>query len=94
MTLGEFFEIGRSSNMFFYVLVSLGFVTGLLLLISPKGFDLFNNALNQEYGITQRLFPGIEDKRFEQLENFGRRNSTLIGVIFCVTSFVLLLIFR
>jgi len=39
-----------SANMLFYIMVSTGFVIGIILMVAPEAFETLNKALNQEYG--------------------------------------------
>ena len=53
----EFLEIVK---FLLYILVSFGFFTGIVLMVSPEAFDALNRALSKEYGIKTRLVPKIE----------------------------------
>ena len=89
------FNITASSfNMIFYIMVSLGFVVGIILMVAPKAFDSLNEALQKEYGIKKRFIPKIEDTKIEAVDDFCKKNTVIMGMIISIISFILLLIFK
>jgi hypothetical protein len=83
-----------SFNLMFYLLVSVGFVVGLILMVAPQAYDAFNIALQKEYGIKKRFIPKIEDAKNEALDAACKENRVIAGMLLCIVSFVLLLIFK
>jgi len=83
-----------SLNMIFYIMVSIGFVIGIILMVAPEAFETFNRALNQEYGFKFRFFKKIEDKKYGDIDRFASKYSVIIGMIISVITFMLLIIYK
>ena len=89
------YNITASSwNMIFYILVSLGFVVGIILMVAPKAYESLNEALQKEYGIKTRFIPKLEDTKIETVDNICKKNTVIAGMIISIVSFMLLLIFK
>jgi len=84
----------KSANVIFYIMISLGFTIGIILMVAPEAFEKFNRALNQEYGFKFRFFTKIEDTKIENFDRFATKNSVIIGMVLSVITFVLLIIFK
>ncbi|MCK5179984.1 MAG: hypothetical protein KAR32_10680 [Candidatus Omnitrophica bacterium] len=83
-----------SFNMIFYILVSFGFVVGIILMVAPTAYESLNDALQKEYGIKKRFIPKIEDTKIEAIDSICKKNTVITGMIISVVSFMLLLIFK
>ena len=83
-----------SISMFFYIMVSIGFVIGIILMVAPEAYELLSKALNREYGLKHRFFRKIENDKFENLDRFATRHSVVIGMILSITTFILLIIYK
>ena len=83
-----------SADMIFYMMVSIGFVIGIILMVAPEAFVTFNRALNREYGFKFRFFRKLEDDKNESLDRFATRHSVIIGMIISVITFALLIIYK
>jgi len=89
------YNITASSwNMIFYILVSVGFVIGIILMVAPKSYETLNEALQKEYGIKTRFIPKLEDSKIEVVDDVCKKNSVITGMIISIVSFALLLIFK
>lgn len=76
-------------------LVSFGFFSGIVLMVSPEAFDALNKALSREYGIKTRFIPKLELATIHVLDKIitkKRSHGIIVGLIITVTSFILLLI--
>lgn len=80
--------------MFFYIMVSIGFVIGLILMVAPEAFVTFNKALNQEYGFKFRFLKKIEDDKIDHIDRFATKHSVIMGMIISVITFALLIIYK
>ena len=87
-------SLDTSFHMLFYIMVSLGFATGIIIVVAPDAFEILNKALNKEYGLRFRFFKKIEDTKLGDLERLVARNSVLIGIILSVITFALLIIYK
>lgn len=83
-----------SWNMIFYILVSIGFTIGIILMVAPKAFDTFNEALQREYGIKKRFIPKVEDTKVGDIDGLCRKNTVITGMLISILCFMLLLIFK
>ncbi|MBN1870445.1 MAG: hypothetical protein JW847_07730 [Candidatus Omnitrophica bacterium] len=93
--MGILYSITASSwNMIFCILISFGFVIGIILMVAPGAYEAFNQALQKEYGIKKRFIPKIEDGKIEAVENLCKKNTVITGMIISILSFMLLLIFK
>jgi len=93
----EALELYGVVELIFYILVSFGFSIGLILMVSPEAFDIFNKALSKEYGIKTRLVPRVELKVIHILDKIitkNRARGMALGFIIASLSFVLLLVYR
>ena len=59
---GEYFKI------IFYILVSMAFVTGVILMVSPNTFEALNKVLRKEFGLRKKFFPKLEDEKIEVID--------------------------
>lgn len=90
-------ELYGAVELIFYILVSLGFFVGIVLMVSPEAFDELNKALSKEYGIKTRLLPRIELKAIHVLDKVitkNRMHGMVVGFIISVVAFVLILTYR
>ena len=83
-----------SAGMFFDIMITLSFLIGIILIVSPEAFDFLNRALQKEYGLKTRLFPRLEDTSIDLVDKTIIKNRTICGLILSIVSFILLLIFR
>jgi hypothetical protein len=90
----DFSWLDTSAGMVFYIMVSIGFVIGIILMVAPEAFEKFNNVLKQEYGFKFRFFKKIEDTQIEHIDRFATKNSVIIGMILSVITFILLIIYK
>lgn len=88
------FWFSASANMLFYIMVSIGFVIGIILMVAPEAFETLNKALNQEYGFKFRFFAKIENTSINDFDRFATRNSVIIGMVLSVVTFALLIIYK
>lgn len=76
-------------------LVSFGFFSGIVLMVSPEAFDALNKALSREYGIKTRFIPKLELATIHVLDKIitkKRSHGIIAGFVITVVSFILLLI--
>ena len=83
-----------SFNMIFYILVSFGFLVGIILMVAPNAYESLNEALQKEYGIKKRFIPKIEDTKFEVVDGIFKKNTVIAGMILSIVSFTILLIYK
>lgn len=83
-----------SINMIFYILVSFGFVIGVILMVAPGAYDTFNQALQKEYGLKMRFIPKVEDTKINTIDEICKKNAGIAGMIISFLSFVLLLTYK
>ncbi len=83
-----------SIDMVFYILVSFAFFSGILLMVSPEAFRLFDKSLRQEYGVKKRIIPYVENKTVYAFDEFLIKHGVISGMFLSISAFVLLLIFR
>ncbi|HOD12940.1 MAG TPA: hypothetical protein PLO93_03560 [Candidatus Omnitrophota bacterium] len=78
-------------------LVSFGFFSGIVLMVSPEAFDALNKALSREYGIKTRFIPKLELATIHILDRIitkKRSHGIIAGFVISVVSFILLLIHK
>ena len=80
--------------MIFYLLVSFGFVIGIVLMVSPEAFNSFSEALKKEYGVKKRIIPKIENTMTSIMDDLCKKHAVIIGMFISVASFALLIICR
>lgn len=90
----DIWGIGLSANMFFYIMVSFGFVIGIMLMVSPESFESFHRSLQREYGLKVRLVPRIENTTIELIDKAIIKNRVMSGLVISVTAFILLLLYK
>jgi len=83
-----------SMQMIVYLMLSLAFFVGIMLVVSQEAFHHFNDALRKEYGIRQRFFRKLEDNEFHFVDWLILRYRLLAGILISVSAFVLLLIYK
>ncbi len=83
-----------SANMVFYIMVSFGFVVGIILMVSPEAFESLNKALQKEYGFKTQLLPKLESTVFNVIDKTVLKNQMVAGIMISVTAFALLMIYR
>ncbi|OGX08859.1 MAG: hypothetical protein A2Z88_09970 [Omnitrophica WOR_2 bacterium GWA2_47_8] len=77
-----------------YIMISLAFFVGILLLVSQEAFNVFNDDLKKEYGVKKRLFPRIEDKWFDFVDFIILKHRFWAAILITVTAFILLLVYK
>ena len=90
----QVYGLDISVSMIYHLLVSMGFVIGIILMVAPEAFDKINEALNKEYGLKYRIIPSIEDAKSEHIDKLARKYSVIVGMVISVVAFVLILIFK
>ena len=85
-------ELGGSVKMMVYLLLSLSFFIGILLMISQESFSALHKVLQEEYGIKKKLVPMMEDVYIDVVDKFLVRNRLWAGLFIAIASFTLLLI--
>ena len=90
----ESLGITLSINMFFYIMVSFGFVIGIVLMVSPEAFESLNWAMQKEYGLKIRLVPKIENTTMDFIDKTIVRNRVTAGLVITVMAFVLLIVYK
>ena len=88
------FSLETSFHMIFYIIISLGFAVGIIIVVAPDAFEILNKALNKEYGLRFRFFKKIEDSKLGSLERLVAKHSVIIGTILSVITFALLIIYK
>ena len=86
--------LNESVNLVFYLLVSIGFVVGIILMVAPKAFESLNKALQKEYGLKKRILPQLEDTSIEVVDKMVKKNTVIYGMVISTISFILLLIYK
>lgn len=81
----------HSTNMFFYIMVSMGFFFGIILMIAPEAYHQINNALQKEYGLKVRLLPKLEDRNVDFVDRIMIKYRKATGLMISISAFVLLL---
>ncbi len=87
-------EIVGAAKLFIFIMLAFAFFVGVLLLVSDQAFNMFNKDLQREYGIKKRLFPKIEDSRFEFIDFLLLKYRFISGLLIAVIAFILLLIYK
>lgn len=86
--------LNESVNLVFYLLVSIGFVVGIILMVAPKAFESLNKSLQKEYGLKKRILPQLEDASIEVVDKMVKKNTVIYGMVISTISFILLLIYK
>ncbi len=86
--------MGMSIQMFFNIMVSIGFFVGIVLMVSHTAFKALDDLLKKEYGFKIKLIPKVEDKSVDVIDKFIVKNRIIAGLIISVVSFILLVIFK
>ena len=92
--MASLFGLNEPLNLIFYMLVSIGFVVGIILMVAPKAFTSLHKALQKEYGITKRILPQLENASIEVVDKTVKKNTVVYGMVISIVSFILLLIFK
>ena len=92
--MGDILGISVSANMFFYIMVSIGFFVGIILMVAPEAFDSLHKSLQREYGLKIRLVPKIENTSVDVIDRAIIKNRVMSGLIISVAAFVLLLLYK
>ena len=85
---------GGTMNVVIFLLLSLSFFIGILLIISRESFISLNKALQQEYGIKRRLAPVVEDAYIDVVDSFLTKHRVWAGLLIAISAFVLLLLYK
>ena len=84
----------ESAEMFVYLMLSLSFFVGIMLIVSYEAFRHFDAALKKEYGWRRRLFPKIEDTSNTLVDVIITKYPLTSGIIIAVSAFILLLLYK
>lgn len=90
--MNDYLNLGLSASMIFHIMVSFGFVIGIILMVSPEAFDSLNSALQKEYGLKTRLVPKLEDTTVDVVDRAARKFSVISGMMISLAAFFLLLV--
>ena len=90
----ELFGLDISAKVLVDLFLSFSFFVGIVLMVSREAFGAFHQALQKEYGLKRRLAPKIEDKRFDLVDKILMKYRVFAGMLICVTTFFLLLLYR
>jgi len=91
----DIFGTTISVNVISFVIISICFMIGLMLMIiSPQSLQKTNEVLTKEHGITKRIIPAFENIKTEVIDKIVLKHLGVCGLIIAVTSFLLLLIMR
>jgi hypothetical protein len=87
-------ELGliESAKMFSYLMLSLAFYVGLMLIISQDAIKQFNHDLQKEMGLKKRVVPKLEDTNFHFVDWLLLKYPTVAGLIISILAFQLLLL--
>ena len=77
-----------------YLMIAAAFFVGIMLLVSAEAFELFDKELRKEYGMKKRLFPQIEDRKYEFVDYILLKCRFISGLIITIISFIFLLIYK
>jgi len=88
------FSLETSFHMIFYIMISIGFAVGIIIVVAPNAFEILNKSLNKEYGFRFRFFKKIEDSKLGSLERLVAKHSVIVGTILSVITFALLIIYK
>lgn len=92
--MNDNFGIRASINIIFYLVISFGFFTGIILMVSREAFDTLNKAVRKEYGLKTKILPKLEGETFDAVDKFVLKNSKLLGLIVTIACFLLLLFYK
>lgn len=87
-------ELLDAVKLFIYIMISFAFFVGILLLVSDQAFSLFSKDLQREYGIRKRMFPKVEDSKYEFIDFLLLKYRFISGLLISIIAFVLLLIYK
>lgn len=86
--------LSESLSMIIYLMLSFAFFVGIMLLVSEESFRFFNTALEKEYGLKQRLIPGIENTQNKFIDFVILKYRMFSGLCIVIASFMLLLLYK
>ena len=92
--MSDSYGIFVSMNMIFYLMVSFGFVIGIILMVAPEAFENLHKALQREYGLTVKLAPKFENTVFNAIDKAIVKHRKFTGVLLSITAFVLLIVYK
>lgn len=81
-----------SLDLLFQLFLSISFFVGVILMVSPEGFEAFNKALQKEYGIKKRFIPKLEDTSVHVIDKTIIKHRIVAGMCISVMAFLLLLL--
>ena len=81
-------------KLFIYIMLAFAFFVGILLLVSDQAFSIFNKDLQREYGIRKRMFPKVEDSKYEFIDFLLLKYRFISGLLISIIAFILLLIYK
>lgn len=90
----DFFGLEISAKLFFHLMVSIAFVVGIILMVSPEAFETLNRALQKEYGLKTRIMPSLENTSIDVVDKAVIKSRVVSGMVISIISFILLLIFK
>ena len=83
-----------SAKFLIFLMLSLAFFVGLLLLVSHEAFQSFHNKLQQEFGLKRRIAPKLENTQVDIVDKVLLKYRFLAGLMICMAAFFLLLIYK
>ncbi|HOW36563.1 MAG TPA: hypothetical protein PL155_09160 [Candidatus Omnitrophota bacterium] len=90
--MADIFGLSLSLDLLFQLVLSISFFVGIILMVSPEGFEAFNRALQKEYGIKKRFMPKLEDAATHVIDKTIIKNRVIAGMCISVMAFLLLLL--
>lgn len=90
----ESLEVIGAVKLFIYIMLAFAFFVGILLLVSDQAFSLFNKDLQREYGIRKRMFPKVEDSKYEFIDFLLLKHRFISGLLISIIAFILLLLYK
>ena len=86
--------LNSSYSMVFYILVSFSFFVGILLLVAPEAYEIFNRSLQKEYGLKIKLIPKLEEESISVVDKTLMKYRIGAGLMISITAFELLLLYK
>ena len=90
----EVFGWDISGKLLFNLMLSFAFFVGIILMVSREAFSAFHKALQKEYGLKRKLAPKLEDPQFDIIDKILMKYRVMAGMLICITTFFLLLLYR
>ena len=90
----EIMGLDISAKFLIFLMLSLAFFVGLLLLVSHEAFAVFHSKLQQEFGLKRRIAPKLEDTQVDVVDKVLLQYRFLAGLLICLAAFFLLLLYK